>query len=116
MRCDQCEMLNINGVNCHETSCPNAKKTWISDREAWVLFVECRECGDDVEVGECCGCCPDTCGETEAPFCLECDSAIDDQGNCECEDEDEDEDEPFCGDVRCNLPSNHRGECREDAI
>lgn len=23
MNCDQCEMLSINGVPCHETGCPN---------------------------------------------------------------------------------------------
>lgn len=26
MKCDQCEMLSINGVACHETGCPNADK------------------------------------------------------------------------------------------
>ena len=26
MKCDQCEMLSINGVACHEIGCPNSKK------------------------------------------------------------------------------------------
>lgn len=56
MRCNQCEALMINGVFCHETGCPNSRKQWIPDREEWVRFVECRECGCEVELGECCDC------------------------------------------------------------
>lgn len=56
MTCDQCEMLSINGLACHETGCPNAKKTWIPERETWAQFVACRECGCDIEVGESCDC------------------------------------------------------------
>jgi len=36
--CESCEVLNINGVNCHETGCPDAWK----DRQ-----VECSECGQE---------------------------------------------------------------------
>lgn len=53
--CDQCEMLCINGVNCHEIGCPNSHKTWIAD-EGWVLFLECKECGSWQREGEICGC------------------------------------------------------------
>ena len=53
--CDSCQMLSINGVNCHEIGCPNSKKTWVPGR-GWVRFLECRECGCDVEEGECCDC------------------------------------------------------------
>lgn len=56
MRCDQCQMLSINGVPCHETGCPNSRSTWIESRGEWVKFVECRECGSDVEVGTVCDC------------------------------------------------------------
>ena len=36
--CDQCEVLNINGTNCHEQGCP----------EAWKDYTrECYECGCD---------------------------------------------------------------------
>jgi len=31
------------------------RATWIDGR-GWVRFVECRECGCDVELGECCDC------------------------------------------------------------
>lgn len=56
MRCDQCEMLSINGVPCHETGCVNSCKTWIEDRQEWVSFLECRDCGDAVESGTICPC------------------------------------------------------------
>ena len=56
MKCDQCEMLSINGVPCHETGCPNSKKTWVEDRQEWVRFLPCSICGCDVEVGEQCDC------------------------------------------------------------
>ena len=54
--CDQCQLARINGLVCHETGCPNAGKTWESERGEWVKYVECRECGCDVEEGTpCCG-------------------------------------------------------------
>lgn len=34
--CDQCELLRINGVVCHETGCPNA---WRDEER------ECEWCG-----------------------------------------------------------------------
>ncbi len=56
MTCDQCQMLSINGVPCHETGCPNSRSTWIEERGEWVRFVECFWCGCDVEQGTVCGC------------------------------------------------------------
>lgn len=56
MRCNQCQMLTINGVPCHETGCPNSRKTWVPERAEWVLFVDCVECGFPVEVGTVCDC------------------------------------------------------------
>jgi hypothetical protein len=56
MRCNQCQMLSINGVPCHETGCPNTRKTWIESRGEWVCFVSCFVCGFDVEAGTVCGC------------------------------------------------------------
>jgi hypothetical protein len=43
MKCNQCEYLFINGVGCHETGCPNIKRT-----------VDCDICGYEVVVGEPC--------------------------------------------------------------
>ena len=43
MPCDQCELLMINGVRCHETGCPLA---WQDEVR------ECRECGCDFEPEE----------------------------------------------------------------
>lgn len=45
MNCNQCEMLSINGVACHETGCPNSRKTWDAKRGEWLRLVECSECG-----------------------------------------------------------------------
>lgn len=69
MRCDQCEAARINGVFCHETGCSNARKTWVPEREAWVRFLECPDCGYDVEEGEICDCHPEPayCEERRAP-------------------------------------------------
>ena len=46
----------INGVFCHETGCPNSKKTWVEERHEWVRFVDCQNCGAEVEQGETCRC------------------------------------------------------------
>lgn len=35
--CNSCEVLNINGVNCHETGCP----------EAWKVLHLCEWCGQE---------------------------------------------------------------------
>jgi hypothetical protein len=56
VKCDSCQMLSINGIPCHETGCPNSRKTWDENRQEWVRYVECRECGCEVEQGETCSC------------------------------------------------------------
>jgi hypothetical protein len=69
MRCDQCQMLSINGHACHETGCPNSRKTWSESRQEWILFVTCRECGFEVEAGTSCDCTepiPDEPTETDS--------------------------------------------------
>ena len=38
--CDQCEVLYINGIKCHETGCPDAWRDEIR---------ECKWCGTDFE-------------------------------------------------------------------
>lgn len=40
MRCDQCELLSINGVVCHETGCPNTHKNcnYNSDTDEWEWY------------------------------------------------------------------------------
>jgi len=47
MRCDQCEMVSINAVPCHEHGCPNANARW--DGETWVRQRECFDCGCTVD-------------------------------------------------------------------
>lgn len=41
--CDQCEMLSINGVACHETGCPNSRSRYADG--AWIPQRKCFECG-----------------------------------------------------------------------
>lgn len=52
--CDQCEMLAINGVACHEIGCPNMGKHWEDGK--WVEYHECFVCGSMVRAGESCAC------------------------------------------------------------
>ena len=54
--CDQCQMLSINGVACHEQGCPNSRKTWLPERGEWVRFYDCPDCGYPVEYNTECGC------------------------------------------------------------
>jgi len=56
IHCDQCQMLSINGHACHETGCPNSRKTWVPERGEWVRFVDCLNCGAEVEYGDTCRC------------------------------------------------------------
>ena len=59
MKCNQCEMVSINGRACHESGCPNRNKVWDADTEEWHTLFECRECGahytDRFVAAECCG-------------------------------------------------------------
>ena len=56
-RCNQCQELRINGVRCHEHGCPNARKTYDHEREQWVQYYTCAECGYDLlEHGDVCNC------------------------------------------------------------
>ena len=52
--CNQCTPMSINGIFCHETGCPNSQKTWVDGE--WILFLECSECGYEVEEGTFCNC------------------------------------------------------------
>ena len=52
MHCDQCEMLAINGVACHETGCPNAGARW--DGDTWIEQRTCSICGYDCDVDSVC--------------------------------------------------------------
>ncbi len=54
--CDQCSAMTIQGVPCHERGCPNDGAIFDKERGQWIHYVECRECGCDVERGESCDC------------------------------------------------------------
>lgn len=88
MHCDQCNAAMIQGVFCHETGCPNSRKTWDPESECWRTGVACWQCGEIVFEGEVC-CCYDPledCIETpeliEPSYtCFRCNRL---EGNCEC--------------------------------
>jgi hypothetical protein len=56
MNCNQCQMLSINGVVCHETGCPNMGKKFIDGQ--WLTVYHCTECGsqhtDSANMQACC--------------------------------------------------------------
>lgn len=52
--CNQCEMLSINGVACHETGCPNAHSRWDAESGDWIKQRVCRECGQTVDADDLC--------------------------------------------------------------
>jgi len=54
--CDSCQLLRINGVVCHETGRRNSGGRWHVDREEWVKYVKCFNCGYEVESGTHCDC------------------------------------------------------------
>ena len=45
MKCDQCEMVSINGHACHETGCPNRNARYDADRGEWIKQYTCGVCG-----------------------------------------------------------------------
>lgn len=53
-RCDQCEMVSINGHACHEVSCPNMGARFDTDTGEWIKQIECGECGQANDAGTTC--------------------------------------------------------------
>jgi hypothetical protein len=58
--CDQCQLLRINGVICHETGCPNERKRFDPASAEWVRIRECPTCGYAGPADELC-CTDDAC-------------------------------------------------------
>lgn len=54
--CDQCQVIMINGLFCHESGCVNSHKTYNHTERRWVEYIACSQCGYDVELGEVCDC------------------------------------------------------------
>ena len=53
--CDQCQMLSINGIACHETGCPNMGARWNAESGEWIKQRKCFDCGSTVDAdSECC--------------------------------------------------------------
>lgn len=64
VKCDQCEMVSINGTACHEIGCPNSGKRWNESAQTWIKVRECFYCGFEVYGDEVCSC-QDFDGESE---------------------------------------------------
>ena len=56
LRCNQCEMLSINGIACHEIGCPNMHSRWDRESGEWVKRRKCFECGSMVDADDPCCC------------------------------------------------------------
>lgn len=63
MHCDQCELVSINGVACHERGCvhagnPNNRNSlpsrWDTETLEWVRQYKCSDCEDAHDDGEGC--------------------------------------------------------------
>lgn len=52
--CDQCQMLAINGVACHERGCPNMGARWDQPTQTWIKQRECFDCGCTVDADQPC--------------------------------------------------------------
>ena len=52
--CDQCQMLRINGIPCHETGCPNMGARWDAEQQGWVKQRKCFDCGSTVDADDPC--------------------------------------------------------------
>lgn len=63
LNCDQCEVLNINGLNCHEGGCPNKP------------IGKCSHCNEEITLGNRTGVCfaNDWDG---IPYCYDCACSI----------------------------------------
>jgi hypothetical protein len=52
--CDQCSMMSINGLACHEQGCPNDRARWDAEEERWVKQRKCGVCGYRVDEDDAC--------------------------------------------------------------
>ena len=59
LRCDQCQMISIQGVACHETGCPNSGARFDDESGEWIKQRKCFECGCTVDAEDPC------CSESE---------------------------------------------------
>jgi hypothetical protein len=57
--CDQCAMLTIKGVTCHDLRCPNFRSRWDAETGTWIKQRTCAECGYAYDADEMCEMCSD---------------------------------------------------------
>jgi hypothetical protein len=54
--CNECDLVSINGLPCHEHGCPNVNARWDAADGEWIKQYECRECGFTVDRNVGCDC------------------------------------------------------------
>jgi hypothetical protein len=64
MNCDQCQMLSINGVACHESGCPNMRSRYDATGDRWIRQRKCFDCGYTVDCDD--PCCSEDFDDMEA--------------------------------------------------
>ncbi len=47
IKCDQCQMLSIDGLPCHETGCPNSRRLWDEQNQTWAVIPQEGEYDSD---------------------------------------------------------------------
>jgi hypothetical protein len=54
IKCDQCNLMRINGHIVHEGGCPNDGARWDAEQGDWIKQRECFECGQEVDADDPC--------------------------------------------------------------
>lgn len=85
IRCDQCQLVMIQGVLCHETGCVNTYSRYDAESGEWVKRRKCGGCGCSVDADDLC-CDAEVEDEEEVETCDDCGEPLDE---CECGDEED---------------------------
>ena len=54
MTCNQCQMVSINGIPCHEHGCPNSRSRYDATTGEWIKQRVCFDCGCTVDAEDAC--------------------------------------------------------------
>ena len=54
LHCDQCQLLSIQGLACHETGCPNSNSRFDADSQTWIKQRKCFDCGCTIDANDPC--------------------------------------------------------------
>lgn len=65
MQCNECQLVSINGLPCHEHGCPNANARYDREQGEWIRQRKCFDCGCTVDHDD--PCCSAPCDEDCTP-------------------------------------------------